>query len=180
MRFLFGDNYRGIAQQKIMRRLLDIYEISKILNSTESDEHFRCYPKTDGTGFVYDPSDKMTADNIQALTEDLTDKLESIETMFSNRSASSYPNIEGTVLSRFMVLFIQNKDWELAMRDCELISRHPSEDEIKLYGLDSDVAIFLPPLDTQDDEEDSEEDGEEDSGVMRSLPKCVFKHIKDA
>jgi len=180
---LFGDNYRGLVQKTYMDKLVknnpentvvvesvaisSIFQMSKILNSSENDAAFRCYPKIDGTVYFYDPSSTLTSEQASELSKELEFKLKNIEKIFSSKNASSYPNIEGTASARFIRTYLQS-DWEVACRDQGLFSRSPSDEELTFYDLPSNVAVFLPPP--------SEDEPAEDD----RLPACVRKHLKEA
>jgi len=179
---LFGDNYRGLIQKAFLDKLVkstsantvvvesvaisSIFQISKILNSTENDAAFRCYPKIDGSLYVY-PTSSLTSEQLSDLNKELEFKLKNMEKIFTEKDSSSYPNIEGTVTARFIRTYLQN-DWDVACRDQELFSRSPSEEELTFYDLPSKVAVFLPPL---SEDEPAEED---------RLPLLVRKHLKEA
>lgn len=180
---LFGDNYRGLVQKAYLDKLIksttantvvvesvaisSIFQISKILNSTENDAALRCYPKIDGSLYVYDPSSSLTSEQAADLSKELEFKLKNIEKIFTSKDASSYPNIEGTASARFIRTYLQN-DWEVACRDQVLFSRSPSAEEVTFYDLPSNVAVFLPAL---SEDEPAEED---------RLPLLVRKHLKEA
>ena len=97
--------------------------------------------------------------------------------LFTNQSAHAYPNIEGTVLSKFVAVYLQTKEWDTAcryfslpclykldrisayicysilVRDDGLYSRLPTLLEAVYYELDNrDVAVFLPPAGDEDNE----------------------------
>merc|ERR1719452_93704 len=177
MKILFGDNYRGLLQKCYLDKIsshietpLDlhsvaissIYQISKSLNSVENSGLFRLYPKVDGGIYAYDPSNALSEEDLTSLSKELEQKLGLMEKVFSNKSASSYPNIEGNVLSNFMEVYFQ-RDWDIACRDAELHSRCPTNEEVTMLGLSSNIAVFLPL-------EDSDE----------RLPELVKKHVKQA
>ena len=92
-----------------------------------------------------------------------------VEKVFTNRSASAYPHIEGSALARFITVYLQKKSWvvacrwnlyiflllcekHLTFRDDGLHARSPTEREVAYYGLNSDVAVFLPPAGDEDAE----------------------------
>jgi len=189
MKILFGDNYRGLLQQAFLEEVMksgdadltgfkvavvsSVFQVSKILNSSLDGSYFRCYPKVDESVYVFDPSGKMSADSETALTEELGEKLEMVEQMFTKKSASSYPNIEGTVLAGFLKIYMQTKDWDIAARDDWLSSRHPVGKEKDYYGVDGSVPMFLPPVSDNADDEDTEVN-------VDRLPDLLIKHVKDA
>jgi len=186
MKILFGDNYRGLLQQAFLEKVMingdadlsgfkfsvvsSIFQVSKTLNSTVDGSYFRCYPKVDESVYVFDPSGKMSTESETALTEELGEKLEMVEQIFTKKSSSSYPNIEGTVLAGFMKIYMQTKDWDIAVRDDWLSSRHPVGEEKDYYGVDGSVPIFLPPV----------ADGEDTEVDIGRLPDLLIKHVKDA
>jgi len=184
LNILFGDNYRGLLQKAYMDKLLrdsesdtkeihsvaisSIYQISKILNSAETSSRFRCYPKVDGSIYVFDPTGSLSDESSEKLREELEAKIGMIEKLFTMKSSCAYPNIEGSVLARFIGTYIQTQEWDTACRDDELYSRCPTKSEVTYYGLDSEVAVFLPPA---GDDVDTEAD---------RLPDLVKKHVKEA
>merc|ERR1719508_547732 len=187
MKILFGDKYRGLLQQACLEKVISgdadlagfklsvvcsIFQISKILNSAVDGSYFRCYPKVDESVYVFDPSGKMSTESETALTEELGEKLEMVEQIFTNKSSSSYPNIEGTVLAGFLKIYMQTKDWDIAARDDWLSSRHPVGKEKDYYGVDGSVPMFLPPV---------SDDADVDTEVnVDRLPDLLIKHVKDA
>lgn len=160
MHIVFGDNYRGLVQHAYFEKLMkeqsfdstrleicvvsSIYESSKILNSSVSTAYFRSYPKCDGGIFVYEASGTATPSEKEDLVEEVKEQVEWLEELFTNKSASSYPNIEGTTLFRFLSIFLQNNDWEVALRSTGLFSRIPTKEEVGLYNLDPEMVVFLP------------------------------------
>jgi len=182
---VFGDNMRGLLQKNYLERLAasnkaktevhsvalsSIFHISKAFNSLLNSSTFRSYPKADGSFYTYDPSNKMTTEAVSDLSKELESQLAQAERLFTQQSAHSYPNLEGTVLSRFVATYIQ-KDWNVACSDEGMYSRFPSRSECEYYDLaDSSVAVFLPPA-TEDD------DGDDGSEI---LPELVKRHVKEA
>jgi len=178
MNILFGDNNRGLAQHAYLVKLMkehafdptkleiavisSMFEMSKILNTSASAAYFRCYPKVDGGIFVYEASGKASSEEEINLIEEVKEQVDQIEKIFTLKSASSYPNIEGTTFFRFLSTYIQNDDWDISLRNMGLASRIPNQEEMGVYGLDSDVVVFLPP------------DGAE------RLPSDVKKHLQEA
>jgi len=178
MKILFGDNYRGVLQHAYLEKLLQkssidstiiqisgissVFEMSKILNSTTSDSYFRCYPKIDETHYLFDPSQEMSADSENDLAEELNEQIATMEHTFTKKSASSYPNIEGTNLFRCISTYIQKKNWDLALSVQWLVSRNPTERELEMYGLKWKVPVFLPAEENE------------------KLPDLVVKHMQDA
>ena len=59
---------------------------------------FSCYPKIDGTGFIFDPSGKMTQDSTKALSVELEKKVRNY-IISVNLNINSYNLIE----SRFVL-----------------------------------------------------------------------------
>lgn len=163
MKFIFGDNTRGLIQQAFFQQALkkagldlnafqsvvlsSIYQMSKSLNSLEGGKFFRCYPKSDGSIHVYDPSTRLTMTEIKTLRDELKLKLDGMNQLFEKNNSDVYPNVEGTVVARYLNLYIQNGDWDESLRDEELHSRTPSTQEKKYYGIEGiegNVSFFLP------------------------------------
>jgi len=177
---LFGDNYRGLLQEALLRKHLktagadvggfhfatisSVFSISKILNSQLNDDKFRVYPKQDGGIYCFIPSGTlMTEESKNSLSEELGDKVKLLEEMFTGRSSFDYPNIEGTVLGKFMKTYVQAQDWDVAISDEGLCSRIPTGTECVLYGIKTGIPVFLPAH-------------EEDP----TLPELVVRHIAEA
>lgn len=181
LKVVFSDNYRGLVQQAIFEKLSlskkmrvtlttvsSVFQVSKILDSKIGDYQFRCYPKTDGTFYVYDPKDSMDTTTADQLSDELKDQISTMERVFNkNHSGSSYPCLEGVAVARFIEIYMQTSDWDTAIRDEGLIGRLPSPDEAQKYQLDPRIPVFLPP----------DEDGSDDDV---GLPKLVLPHMKEA
>lgn len=180
LHLLFGDNYRGLVQETLMRKhlmkagadlsgfrfatLSSVFSISKILNSAINDEKYRCYPKQDGGIYCFIPSGLLTSEESRkSLCEELGDKVGLLEEMFTGRSSFDYPNIEGTVLGKFMKTYVQSQDWDVALSDEGLCSRCPTVTESVYYGVKTGVPVFLPA---------HEED--------LKLPELVVRHVAEA
>jgi len=175
LKILFGDNNRGLLQHAYMDKLMNnqnpqslqlttvssVYDISKTLNSSDGEYSFRSFPKSDGEAYSFDPSGEMTAGDAEKLSEDLSDKISSMEAVFNAvYSAGSYPYVEGAILGRFVELFVQTRSWETTKRDHGLAARIPSNEEKIHYGLDFFWPLFLPPVDA------------------KRLPELVHVHLK--
>lgn len=181
LKIIFGDNYRGLIQHAMLQKLnsekklkLDITTISSIfqasnsLDSTENENKFRCYPKTDGSYYLYNPGDEMDNTAEERLMEELKEKISAIETVFKEgETGSSYSTVEGTAIARFLEVYLQN-GWDTALRDQGLIGRLPSSKEADDYAIEPTIPIFLPPLEEMD-EDDSDR-----------LPELVDTHLKAA
>jgi len=180
LHILFGDNYRGLVQEALLRKhlktagtdvsdfrfatLSSVFSISKILNSLLNENKFRLYPKQDGGIYCFIPSGTvMTEESKTSLIEELGDKVKLLEEIFTGRSSFDYPNIEGTVLGRFMKTYAQVQDWDVALSDEGLCSRCPTATESVLYGIKTGVPVFLPA---------NEE--------LPKLPQLVVRHVADA
>jgi len=180
---VFGDNYRGLVQKNLIDILLEknkckaqvvtialssVYQISRNFNS-DSDSgggELRCYPKADGSVFTYEPSGELTQDSLDTLVLDLKSKVDSADKLFTNQSAKCYPCLEGTVLQEFVSTYIQS-GYITACRDDGMYSRKPIDEEKEAYGLEHNIAIFLPHYEAGQKE-------------VEMMPKLVKKHIKDA
>jgi len=182
LNILFGDNYRGLMQKAYLDKILrnsgsdvvvssvaisSIFQMSKTLNSTENSGVLRCYPKVGGGVYMYDPSSNLSEVEMENLSTELKSKVSMVEKVFTNRSASAYPNIEGSSLANFISVYLQDKNWSVACSDNGLPARCPTVREVDIYGLDSDVAVFLPPASDTDEE-------------AELLPELVKKHVKEA
>jgi len=183
LKILFADNYRGLFQQAIFEKLSkkpsevladtpsghlvatvsSVFHTSKIMNSAESDNSFRSYPKADGGVFNYSATEEMSEKAADDLSVELSEKIHMMEKVFTKKTSSSFQYIEGVVLVEFMKTYIQSKSWDVALRDNGLCSRSPNKSEMAYYGLSSKVAVFLPP---------------DDEG--NRLPQSVKKHVTDA
>ena len=95
-----------------------------------------------------------------------------MEKIFVLKNAFHHPNLEGTVLSRFLAVYLQNKEWNVAcwyisilykgvfkvtidvvdFSNEEFYSRTPSSDEMSYYGIDTKnetISLFLPVFDVE-------------------------------
>jgi len=160
MYFLLGNNNRGLIQHGLFLKLMtcsrldlsgfhvaaisSIYQISKILDITLSDSKLRCYPKIDGGVYTFNPGEEFSKETEAEVNEELGEKVDLIVKIFSDRSSFEYPNIEGSTMGRFMKVFIQSNDWEVAISDDGLSSRCPTDTEAAHYGIETGVPVFLP------------------------------------
>jgi len=183
LKIIFGDNYRGLIQQAMFGKLNSqkkitlqlttvstVFQTSNYLDSTESDNKFRCYPKTDGSYYLYNPGVEMDETSTENLMDELKEKISPMETVFKpGQNGSSYSAIEGFAIARFLQVYLQN-GWEIALRNEGLFGRLPSKKEADHYGLEPTLPIFLPPLANPMEEEEEDD----------RLPVLVDQHIKEA
>jgi len=177
LKFVFGDNIRGLFQQVYFEKLLaksdteveveavtlcSIYQMSKVLDSSLDGRQLRCYPKANGSLYFFDPSTDVPI--MTDLGKEADDKLKELAQLFEKKNCDNYPNVEATIISRFLKAFAQSDDWEGSLRSEELHSRNPQRSEIEYYGLENGVPMFLPSL------------GDEEAD---RLPELVKKHVKN-
>jgi len=191
-KFVFADNTRGLLQQACFESFLlksgldpslyqgvvlsSIYQMSKVLNCDDGRK-FRCYPLSDGSVYVYDPTAKMTAEDITVLEKELRVKLFEIEQLFDQSNCDGYPNVEGKVLSEFLKAFVQS-GWQVALSSEELHSRKPTPAEMKHYNLEDNFAVFLPSLDVGVVDEEFVADEVAEEVQVEFMPPLIKKHVK--